>query len=473
MNKKFIPIIAIVAAIVVVAAGYMVLFNGDNNEKEEKVSDNDGSLWILGNANGDSRIDSKDVSLIEDLVKKGGSIDINEYKMYDANNDGKITSADVTQVKALIAGTAKVISYKNIDGECRDFKVSSTGNYNIILNGRCVAEEIILLINKNPARYNIVAACKQCETYDEQLQLWAQNPKLTKSADKNGATDFEILSNIEKDLAAAGNHDPIVLCMGSIGYYNKDLEEKVKGDETVHITRLPSWEGNTMSGILTWGYLFGSQGSYKGTSAWQAAMDYEAWALKYLDPITEMAEKLTTKKTMLNVSIKEETPGVFTYSVQGPGSDPYVYSSKAGADNLGLKFGAPGQTGNVSTTKDAIAQYAKNVDVVISQILADAYAPTAQKSCDNTLDMTIRALNGWVSPNTDVYAMSFMIFNGAPYVLSMIQYAKMLYNDNSVIAGIDFDKALNEYLKLVGWDKRTDLNDMVLLSSVGHTTIKV
>lgn len=468
INVKIVAI-AVVAVVAVAGVGGFFLMNNGGSSDEEVYTD--GSLWILGNANDDATIDNADVQAVKDLIeeiKNGKNINIADYKMYDADNNGKIDSDDVAQIEKLINGTATFIGYKNIDNDYINFKVSKDGKYNIILNGRCVAEELLVMINKNPARYPIVGICNQCRTYNEQLQLMGEGVTIT--SETKTATEFEILGNIENRVTG-----DIVLCMGSKGYYNDGLEAKVQGDDRVQITRLPSWEGNTMSGALTWGYLLGSQGTYSGVSAWEAVQEYATWASKYIDVIVNEVEKIPAdqRKTILNLTITEDS-GAYVYKVQGKGTDPYYYTSMSGGKNLAGYFGETGITGNASATPDSIAQYAKNVDVIILQTPSqDAYAPNAKTMVEGGLATGIKALDGFVSPDTDIYSLSFMIFNGAPYVLSMIQYAQYLYPDNSVFSSFDIEKAIGEYLKIIGWDKRTDLGDMCLYVGPSHTTTKI
>jgi iron complex transport system substrate-binding protein len=60
------------------------------------------TLFIYGNANGDTNIDQQDIDLIEQI----GAGKADQTLLADANLDGKVDSKDVEQVKAIIDGTA-------------------------------------------------------------------------------------------------------------------------------------------------------------------------------------------------------------------------------------------------------------------------------------------------------------------------------------------------------------------------------
>jgi hypothetical protein len=103
MNANSTKIIIVIAAIVVVAAGvgaFMVLNqNSDNSTKNI-----DASLEVYGNANNDYRIDNKDLSIIEKIIKKESGYTLEKYPLADAYYDGVVDDKDIQQVKDIIAG---------------------------------------------------------------------------------------------------------------------------------------------------------------------------------------------------------------------------------------------------------------------------------------------------------------------------------------------------------------------------------
>ena len=58
---------------------------------------------------------------------------------------------------------------------------------------------------------------------------------------------------------------------------------------------------------------------------------------------------------------------------------------------------------------------------------------------------------------------------GPACVVSMVFFAKAFFPDASVFSNFDADKAFEEYLKMAGWDDRTDISDIICYGP-GHTT---
>lgn len=102
--------IAIIVVVVVIIAGIsaFVLLQG-NDKPSSPALLGDADLKVLGNADGDSDLDDKDIKEIEKIIKEGGTVD--KYPLADANNDKVINSKDVDFVKAIIdykAGSPQV-----------------------------------------------------------------------------------------------------------------------------------------------------------------------------------------------------------------------------------------------------------------------------------------------------------------------------------------------------------------------------
>jgi len=94
-------IVIIVAVIAVVAIAAFVLMNnnggGNNEDKKGEIPELDAfpsRLAVLGNANCDDYLDSKDVAYVEKLIKEA-NFDYSKEFMCDANYDGYINDKDV------------------------------------------------------------------------------------------------------------------------------------------------------------------------------------------------------------------------------------------------------------------------------------------------------------------------------------------------------------------------------------------
>ncbi len=492
-NKVLIAAVAVIAIIAIAAAA--ILFMGNGNDKsgpttpDEPVSDKvvDGSLWVLGNANNDTTIDSKDVTYIENKIRNGGLT--SEDRLWcDANNDGKIDQSDVDFVKKLIAGTSSTIYYRNYNGYDGDTDTVRGGvvKFNVpdaskpvylMLEGRCLAEEVLVVTSQNHNHYKVVAASKQCMDYNGQLQFFDDSYTSKYGIEVMLTTNRNISPEEVATLEKKYSDGMLIMCMGADDLYNNGIEEKISGYGSTQVIRLPSWEhGLCLSGTLTFGYLLGSQGKIAGKSSWEMANEYADWNIKYTNIIIDATKNLTEsqKKTIANFTISETSTNVFSYTVSTAGGDPYNYSTKSGGNNLGSKFAGTDSNGSKKITVEDIAEYARNVDVIVLQTAGEAFDPVAgpQRSID-TLNMGVRALNGYVSPNADIYSMSFAFFNGASHVISMVLYAQFMYGDTiKAIGDLDYKDIYKEYCKFTGWEDR-DFGYLVVYSGPSHTTTPI
>lgn len=115
MDKKVITIIAVVVVVAIVAVAAFVLLNGGGDDT--KRVDSKYALQIMGNANEDMTIDSKDVKIVEEIAD--GKLEFRDYPFADANHDGKVNSSDVQIVKNLAdrkSGTKVIIVNMDFNG---------------------------------------------------------------------------------------------------------------------------------------------------------------------------------------------------------------------------------------------------------------------------------------------------------------------------------------------------------------------
>ncbi len=87
----------------------------------------------------------------------------------------------------------------------------------------------------------------------------------------------------------------------------------------------------------------------------------------------------------------------------------------------------------------------------------------------NSVQYCIDEFDGYISYNTDIYSLSFMVTTGPACVVSMVAFAKMFYPDAAAFADFDADEAFAEYLEMAGWDERTDISDIIMYGP-GNTT---
>ena len=125
MDKKTTTIVAVVIVVVVAIAVYSIMNDDSDNVEKEDVKyvfeDNDSYLLkVFGNANGDNAIDSKDVEVINNLLKGSIDYDKTKHSYADANQDGAITSEDATYIQGIIDKNTSVadrIFYYDVNGD--------------------------------------------------------------------------------------------------------------------------------------------------------------------------------------------------------------------------------------------------------------------------------------------------------------------------------------------------------------------
>ena len=111
-KSVIIAIVAVVVIAIVAVAAFTVLGNGGNDDvndgarvgdvvAESNLPNSDSRLWVYGNANEDDKLDSDDVTVLENMVK--GSV--KHSQLADANADGEINSKDVDYLKKILAAT--------------------------------------------------------------------------------------------------------------------------------------------------------------------------------------------------------------------------------------------------------------------------------------------------------------------------------------------------------------------------------
>lgn len=122
MDSKVL-IIAVVAAVVVAGAGgaYFIMSGSNSNSSSNSVNLDDYKAYsalVFGNADGNTVIDSADITVINDII--AGTKSFNDYKLADANRDGKVTSDDATIVQDIIDDKATSVKVIDCHGEIVD-----------------------------------------------------------------------------------------------------------------------------------------------------------------------------------------------------------------------------------------------------------------------------------------------------------------------------------------------------------------
>lgn len=116
MNNK---ILAVIAVVIIVAAGCSVILITNNGSDEKSRIKTDEVTAVYGNANYDYALDDLDVKFLEDIVSGKTTWDKTKYPLADANQDGEITQADIDLVKKIINKEKCEVYYHNYFGEAQ------------------------------------------------------------------------------------------------------------------------------------------------------------------------------------------------------------------------------------------------------------------------------------------------------------------------------------------------------------------
>ena len=103
MNGNTTKIIAVGIVVIVAAAGLGTFFVLKDKDKGDGVNI-DAALEVYGNADGDYKIDSKDVDVIKKIINNEEGYNLEKYPLADAYKDGVVDDKDVEQVEKIIAG---------------------------------------------------------------------------------------------------------------------------------------------------------------------------------------------------------------------------------------------------------------------------------------------------------------------------------------------------------------------------------
>ncbi len=469
MDKMKMGVIVAVVAIAAIAIAAFVLMNnsgGGHNEDTTDypvrgdtavpaLADIKTPLWVLGNANHDDRVDSKDVTAINNLIKQM------KYDYFgDANNDGVIDNKDVKQVENMIGGSATDVYYINVDDEIKVYH--PTKKVNIVCNHRCIVRSMMILSNQDRSTYKIVGVNNLSEGDGPGKEFdyyrWSTMPINITSANKE--MDIEAIDGLEKQYGS------LVITAGSALSYGTNLDKYYEDDKNVQIVRFCTWEGYTLEGILTTGYLLAGVGDSTpgtGTTAWDSAVKYETWYNGYYDQIVKEVAKSTKKSTII---LAYYTASSKSLTLRGPLSGDYINSEICGGDNLAKLYTDGERTTNL--TPEDIAARAGNVDVVV-YMTGDSFSDP-NYARDQALSLA-EYLSGYVSTDADFYSSSWYL-NGAPVLVQLAHLAKMLNPDSSVLQNFDMKKIWDEYRSFMGWSDRTDdvFEVVTILEEPVHTT---
>jgi iron complex transport system substrate-binding protein len=260
MNSK---VIALVAVIILLAAGagtFLALNDGRAADRELV----DGELQIYGNANGDWKIDERDITALESIIS--GEAAAGEYS--DANLDGVIDENDISQVRALIDGSAQRIWL--VDGDGHDKEISR--DISRIGCEYYSNTELMLILGQKDKVTAVDNAPYQARDF-----YFGEGSAVMNMVNMN-APDYELVESMDLD---------ILLTFTYAGAEEK--QQKLTDVDVVYLGMYrPNVEEPTKSeyfqGILKAGYIFGCV---------ERAEEYMGWLLDIRDRIDSVTSGIS------------------------------------------------------------------------------------------------------------------------------------------------------------------------------------
>lgn len=307
METKTMAVIGVVALLLAGGAAFIFLSDGE----EEQLQESMGLGAVFGNANGDFRIDSLDVELIEQLSKEKDTDTIRDnlekYPYADANRDGKIDGKDADAVRDIINGkTDKVVviddsgSPKTICYPYTDLLVTGGTNMRVAINVLQMEEH--MLANYTNRYAGDILDRKLCEL--------RESGDIVKVSSKATSDDIAILSKLDLKGAVIEKEG-----MGAYGEPSAMEYFESKGIEPLNFTMDDA--ERSMMAISVLGIIMGAE---------DRAEAYVTYLQGVLDTVDKTLGDDNGTSTVMTV--------VMSNSVSGTSSDYFAMSEVAGGKNI-------------------------------------------------------------------------------------------------------------------------------------------
>lgn len=101
MDKKTIAVLLVIIVVLAAAVAAVTTLTGDDKD-DSPLYTGDSGLLVYGNADGDYKIDSADVKIIQNIID--GNASFSDYPLADADYDGDVDDDDIELVNKIING---------------------------------------------------------------------------------------------------------------------------------------------------------------------------------------------------------------------------------------------------------------------------------------------------------------------------------------------------------------------------------
>ncbi|MDO5853409.1 MAG: hypothetical protein Q4Q62_05035 [Thermoplasmata archaeon] len=466
MNTKIAAVLAVAIIVVAGAGAYIILNNRDSgNGLVIDSGEYPTNLMVLGNANMDDYLDSRDIAYIEALIdqvpedESAYSEFYSEHYFADANYDGKIDSSDVAYVQSMVNEAWDEITYiyyldANFEISRFDMTMSSRNLITLI----CPPLDNVLILNPD-----LLVGTDMRPVTGKYMPQY--EGVLADIAERNNRTLYNVgiassptLETISQAAAEYGG-ELVVVCGDDS--YGPGMEDTLAGSG-VQVVRLPTWEyGGTIPGLLTLAYILDVDDS-DGVSELDVAYDYIAWYTEIEDYVQECVSEVS----------EEDRPGasaVYAYTdpmqILGTYTGEYNNLLKLGVEDVtGAYMGgsATGGHGNQISTEvisELVANY--GLDVLIGLVgtpfQVEDNSSEGSPGVDQATTEGLKSVyDKWVSVlgaalgDTDFFVTGYSFLSGASEPLGELILGYYLYGEEYGFTLEYLEQKVDEYCKWIG-----------------------
>ena len=319
-------IIAIIAAVVVVIAGIgAALVLTQDNDEEKDTPPTGTQLSLYGNANGDTTINSKDVSIVEKVLAGDEEYTLANYPLADANHNGKIDDEDVTITKALANRESTrcfVIAQLDEDDDT-DYAVVEV-KYPLRHVVSINAEVTTVLVQLGVAPYVAGYQASEYSALDLKPLKDAKATALDLTSTRTiKATSYQQI--IDLDTSTGGIGAIFIYNTNALGTYKADFA--TAGIPVIH-TKCTNPQDSIL-GYRTFGFLFGEDAEEQGDKIAEFTTDVIKNVSDKLKSNDITGNALTNALVLFMKTSIAEANSQYTYAVQEAGGN--VINQQSGA----------------------------------------------------------------------------------------------------------------------------------------------
>ncbi|MBE6527145.1 MAG: hypothetical protein E7Z63_05190 [Thermoplasmata archaeon] len=414
MNTKAIAVIVVVVVVAAAAAGAFVLLNSD--DKKDNSYAIDGALNVYGNADGDYKIDSDDLDVIQDIIdEKKSSAD---YPLADADKSGKVDDADKTLVQKIIDKepcTVNIINQKKTAGN-----YDSTVKWPVKSAIATGSSNNLLLFTLAGINDKIHGICYST-TPD-----WTLFP-IYKTVERLGTSSTAIPIDAANDTIKKYSVTALISDYTDSTISN-EAEYKGNGIDVIRVSAAVTDPDKYASQLLILGFLFGTE---------TQAMEFAEWNTKVLKDIKEKVDGISKKSSAITSNSKATAKGIW---ISAGASDYRNVLEAAGAtyaisDSYDIKAVSGYTSGAYFNTGDSWI-YDIDPDFIVSMRVSSWYAGTVD--IVTLWEESVGLFNMTESyQNKDV----FVITGDAPITIRIAYAAAVMYPD---VFSMDWANNLNK-----------------------------